>query len=76
MAAMMEQVINQMFGTSLEGMARSEDEDRLVDLLEGHLEEEMAQVEREREEEGEMEMAQEQVWLSCCLENSIQQSHN
>ena len=61
MATMMEQVVHQMFGSSLEGVAGSEDEDRLVDLLEGHLEEEMAQVEREREEEGEMEMAQEQV---------------
>ncbi len=58
----MEQVIHQMFGASLEGMAGAEqDEDRMVDLLESHLEEEMAQVEREREEEGEMEIAQEQV---------------
>ena len=59
MSAMMEQIIQQFLGSSVEGVVGGEDEEQLIDLLENHVEEEMAQVEREREIQ--RTQAQEQV---------------
>ena len=56
MAAMMEQVIRQFLGI---GGDEVQDEEQMVDLLESHLEEEMAEAEREGEEQ--RTQAQEQV---------------
>lgn len=56
MAAMMERIIRQFLGTSFEAVADREEEEQLVDLLENHVEEEMAQAERE----GQVQRAQAQ----------------
>lgn len=53
---MMEHMIRQFLGSSIEGTLEEQDEEQLVDLLESQLEEEMAQV----EEEGEAQRAQAQ----------------
>lgn len=56
---MMERIIRQFLGTSFESVADREEEEQLVDLLENHLEEEMAQAEREGQVQ--REQAQDQV---------------
>ena len=61
MAAMMERIIRQFLGTSFEAVADREEEEQLVDLLENHLEEEMAQAEREGQVQ--REQAQDQVQI-------------
>lgn len=55
-AAMMEHLIQQFLGVEIDEF---EDEEQLVDMLEGHLEQEIAQVEREGEVQ--LALAQEQV---------------
>ena len=54
---MMEHMIRQFLGSSVEGSLEEQDEEQLVDLLESQLEEEMAEME---EEEGEAQRAQAQ----------------
>lgn len=57
----MEHVIRQFLGSNIEGSLEDQDQEQLVDLLESHLEEEIAQVEEEGEE-AQRAQAQEQVW--------------
>ena len=59
MATMMEHILRQFLGSAYEGAGQ--DEDQLVDLLETHLEEEVAQAERDVETE--RTHAQEQVCI-------------